>query len=65
MVIADLYTTSSKLKTILLSFYFYLKSQAWFQTKIAGHEVQLPLYYIHFEISKLGECQYLIDPVGG
>ena len=23
----------------------------WFQTKIAWHDVQLPLYYIHFEIS--------------
>ena len=28
-----------------------LKSQVWFQTKIAGHEVQLPLSYIHFEIA--------------
>ena len=28
---------------------FDLKSQVWFQTKIARHEVQLPLYYIHFE----------------
>ena len=27
------------------------KSQVWFQTKIALHEVQLPLYYIHFEIT--------------
>ena len=30
-----------------------LKSQAWFQTKIAQHEVQLPLYYIHFEITSM------------
>ena len=30
---------------------FDLKSQVWFQTKIARHEVQLPLYYIHFEIA--------------
>ena len=30
---------------------FDLKSQVWFQTKIARHEVQLPLYYIHFEIT--------------
>ena len=29
---------------------FDLKSQVWFQTKIARHEVQLPLYYTHFEI---------------
>ena len=31
---------------------FDLKSQVWFQTKIALHEVQLPLYYIHFEIAQ-------------
>ena len=30
-----------------------LKSQVWFQTKIAWHEVQLPLYYIHFEITQI------------
>ena len=34
---------------------FDLKSQVWFQTKIAGHEVQLPLYYIHFEIAKFSQ----------
>ena len=32
---------------------FHLKSQAWFQTKIARHKVQLPLYYIHFEIAQI------------
>ena len=32
---------------------FDLKSQVWFQTKIALHEVQLPLYYIHFEIAQI------------
>ena len=32
---------------------FDLKSQVWFQTKIARHEVQLPLYYIHFEITQI------------
>ena len=32
---------------------FGLKSQVWFQTKIARHEVQLPLYYIHFEITQI------------
>ena len=34
---------------------FGLKSQVWFQTKIARHEVQLPLYYIHmhFEIAQI------------
>ena len=34
---------------------FGLKSYAWFQTKIALHEVQLPLYYIHFEITHFFE----------
>ena len=32
---------------------FDLKSQVWFQTKIARYEVQLPLYYIHFEIAQI------------
>ena len=32
---------------------FDLKSQVWFQTKITQHEVQLPLYYIHFEIAQI------------
>jgi len=31
---------------------FDLESQAWFRTKIARPEVQLPLYYIHFEITQ-------------
>ena len=31
---------------------FNLKSQVWFQTKIAQHEVQLPFYYVHFEIAQ-------------
>ena len=30
-----------------------LKSQVWFQTKIAWHEDQLPLYYIYFEINQI------------
>ena len=30
-----------------------LKSQVWFQAKIAQHKVQLPLYYIHFEIAQI------------
>ena len=34
---------------------FDLKSQIWFQTKIAWQEVQLPLYYIHFEITRIQE----------
>ena len=32
---------------------FDLKSQVWSQTKIARHKVQLPLYYIHFEIAQV------------
>ena len=32
---------------------FDLKSQVWFQTKIAGHKVQLPFYYVHFEIAQM------------
>ena len=32
---------------------FNLKSQVWFQTKIAQQEVQLLLYYIHFEITQI------------
>ena len=32
---------------------FDLKSQVWFPTKIARHEVQLPLYYIHFKIAQI------------
>ena len=31
----------------------FFSSQVWFQTKIARHEVQLPLYYIHFEIAQI------------
>ena len=43
---------------------FDLKSQVWFQTKIAGHEVQLPLYYIHFEIAQIQDLvKYFIDAV--
>ena len=34
---------------------FDLKSQVRFQTKIARHEVQLPLYYIHFEIAEFSQ----------
>ena len=30
----------------------HLKSQLWFQTKIAPHRVQLPLYYTHFQNAK-------------
>ena len=30
-----------------------LKSQVWFQTKISRHEVQIRLFYIHFEIAQI------------
>ena len=32
---------------------FDLKPQVWFQTKITRHEVQLSLYYIHFQIAQI------------
>ena len=38
---------------------FDLKSQVWFQTKTAQHEVQLPLYYIHFTYNLI--CYYKQD----
>jgi len=31
---------------------FDMKLQVWFPTKIARPEVQLPLYYIHFDIAQ-------------
>ena len=36
-----------------------------FQTKKARHEVQLPLYYSHFEIAKFSQYQYLFYLVAG
>ena len=44
---------------------FNLKSQVWFQTKIARHKVQLPLYYSHFEFSEFSQYQYLFHQVAG
>ena len=44
---------------------FDLKSQVWFQTKIARHKVQLPLYYSHFEFSDFSQYQYLFRQVAG
>ena len=32
---------------------FDLKSHVWFQIKIERHEVQLPLFYIHFKIAQI------------
>ena len=40
---------------------FDLKLQVWFQTKIARHQVQLPLYYSHFEIAEFNQYQYFIE----
>ena len=42
---------------------FDLKSPELFQTKIARHEVQLPLYHSHFEIVEFYQYQYFIDQV--
>ena len=42
---------------------FDLKSQVWFQTKIAQHKVQLPFYYSHFEIAEFSQYQYLFEQV--
>ena len=36
---------------------FDLKSQVWFQIKIARPEVQLPLYYIHFKIAQFNSLK--------
>ena len=44
---------------------FELKSQVWFQTKIAQHKVQLPFYYSHFEIAEFSQYQYLFEQVAG
>ena len=42
---------------------FDLKSSEWFKAKIARHEVQLQLYYSHFEIAEFYQYQYFIDQV--
>ena len=39
---------------------FDLKSQVIFHTKIARHEVQLPLYYSHFGIAEFSQYQILL-----
>ena len=41
--------------------WFDMKSRVWYQTKIERHEVQLPLYYSHFEITEFSQYQYLFD----
>ena len=50
---------------ILKSREFHLESPVWFQTKIARQEVQLPLYYRHFEIEEFSQDQYFIDQAAG
>ena len=40
-------------------------TRVWFQTKIARHETQLPLYYSHFEIAEFSQYQYLFDQIAG
>ena len=42
---------------------FNLKSQVWFQTKITQHKVQLPLYYIHFEIAQIQDFKYFVTTI--
>ena len=39
---------------------FDLKSQLIFQTTIARHEVQLPVYYSHFEIAEFSQYQIIL-----
>ena len=36
---------------------FDLRSEVWFQTKIARHEVKKSLYYSHFEIGEFNPSQ--------
>ena len=36
---------------------FEWRSEVWFQTKIARHEVKLSLYYSHFEIAEFNPYQ--------
>ena len=54
---------SEIIRLILKSHVFDLKSQVWFQTKIAQHKVQLPFYYSHFEIAEFSQYQYLFEQV--
>ena len=54
---------SEIIRLILKSHVFDLKSQVWFQTKIAQPKVQLPLYYSHFEIAEYSQYQYLFEQV--
>ena len=36
-----------------------------FQTKIARHQVQLPLFYSRFEIAEFSQYHYLFDLAAG
>ena len=51
---------SEIMRVIIKSHAFDLKSQVWFQTKIAQYKVQLPFYYSHFEIPEFSQYQYLL-----
>ena len=50
---------------LLIRYEIDLESQVWFQTVIAWHEVQLPFYYSHFEITKFSRYQNFNDLVAG
>ena len=43
-----------------LKSYVGCASSIWFQTKIARHQVQLPLFYSHFEIAEFIQYQTII-----
>ena len=47
------------------SYAFRFEIRSTIQTRIARHEVQLSLYYIHFEMAEFIEHQYYIDQVCG
>ena len=49
----------------LKSYAFRFEIRSTIQTRIARHEVQLSLYYIHFEMAEFIEHQYYIDQVVG
>ena len=43
-----------------LKSYVECASTIWFQTKTARHQVQLPLFYSHFEITEFSQYQTII-----
>jgi len=52
------------IELIMSGVQFGLKSQVWFPTKIASPVVQLPLYYIHFEIAQFNSLIRELDEFG-